>query len=182
MHHLDIIKENLSELKSVVNNPIQYLADYLGKIKNKIDAECLLYLNRDGLAADQLEKAIEQQAKMIDEVHRFQRQCLENLETSDGFDAIDLDDLEHRYKINVGYGRSGLMRGFIDLDEDIYCLLYKRRKLLLNNKSIIFIKNTRLIRSYPISLRSLETGYGFSFGILILIEDECIYDLCGTVR
>lgn len=89
MHHLDIIKENLSELKSVVN-PIRL--------------------------------------KMIDEVHQYQRQCLENLKTSD---AIDLD-LEHRYKMNVDYGRDeGLKRGGIDLDEDIYCLLYKRRKLLL---------------------------------------------------
>ena len=54
------------------------------ELRNQIDTECQLYLCKPGLTKEEKSKALQTQQTMVDNVDRFQKQCLDNLRSNPG--------------------------------------------------------------------------------------------------
>lgn len=147
--------------------------NHFDDIRNQIDIARQTYLNKDVLAIGDKHKAIRNQDEMIDEVDLFQRQCLEKLKTIQ-IDPIYLEDCEHRFKsLNMADKRAVL-----NLENEVYCLLFQTRKLLLNNKGFIClsISDSECLHSNKEYKHGIKTLLGI---LIIMIEDEFLYVLSG---
>ena len=155
------LKKKYDELKAIVDHPKLYLVNCFDEIRNEIDIECAKYLDKKNLAQELKEKAIEQQQEMIDELEAFQRQCLANRNCSNPNDQSQLDELEQRLKFVDKNGVS-------DLEKDLTCAIYNRKKMLFMNQGVIFntTNEHKKLLIYRSNFRDIL------FGLLILIEDE----------
>lgn len=152
----------LDELKAIVQNPRVYLVNYFDEIRNQIDVECQTFLNRPNLSIGVQDLAIQQQEELISQVDLFQTKCLTNLHTI-SYDQAELEDLENRFNIKDE-----------EIDNDIYCALYNRKKLLFKNKGLMFF-NLRDAKEFIESSYN-ELDSGILFGLLFLIDDEFLLD------
>lgn len=157
---MDKLETILSELKSAVNSPNVYLVTYFEDIRNQIDVECQICLNRQDLEMTAKEQAIQQQQEMINEVDLFETQCLSNLQKIPR-GLWDLEELNSRFK-----RRNSLKK----LEKDIYSQLHERKKMIFMNKGILYFdrKNSQKFCKTQTLTRTIL------FGSLYIIEDELL--------
>ncbi len=181
---MDKLEEIHLELKSTANSRI-YLVSYFDEIRNQIDVECETYLSkidsRIKLDQDkrekQKEKAIEQQQEFIKEVDLFQQECLKNL-GADPIEPLNFEELERRLNsVNLKNNNSVL-----ELEKELYCTLYNRKKLIFMNKGILFLSLEKYKKFCGVKMRCSNSfsasrpqkSPDILFGILLLVEDEFI--------
>lgn len=164
------LEDHLNELKAIAQNPRIYLVNYFDEIRNQIDVECQAFLSRSDLASDVYDMAIQQQEELIGEVFLFQRRCLENLEMLVSNDLTEIGQLEQRFNSLI----AGDEEASLNVEKDVYCALYDRKKLLFNNKGLIFFS----LKDFQKLMKSsyMEIGSDILYGLLFLIEDEFLLD------
>lgn len=128
----------LGELKFVLNSPKLYLVDYFDKIRNQIDLDCEIYLNGK-IEIKNREKATQQQEEMIKEVDLFEMECLSDLKTRKR-DSTDLEVLKDCLKSLDFEDEDAVLM----VEKQIYCALFERKKILLGNRSIIFLNESKI--------------------------------------
>lgn len=150
---LEIMEElevYLKELKSTFDNPKLYLVNYFDGIRSQIDLECHIYDRKVG----NTEQAILQE-ELINEVDNSQRHCLSNLENN----SSNLEALEQRLKVVDLEDEEAVL----NVEKELLCSVFNRRKVLFMNKGIIFFKLVNM--SNNLLTRVL-------FGDLYIVEDE----------
>lgn len=156
---MDRLRSSLSELKSAVNNPRLFIADYLYAIRNEIDIECEIYLSKAGWRLEEREKALQQLEGMIKEVDLFEKQCLTNVESLQ-FGPPNLKQLEHNLdSLDLKDGKAISM-----VERDLDCALIQKHKSLFMKQGLVFLNKSKCKR--------LEENSGILFGALIIVEDE----------
>ncbi len=103
------------ELKLIISSPRLYLVNFFDDLKNQIDIEAQIYMDKHKLEAELKEEATQQQVAMINEVDLFQKKCLDCL-AAKPIDQLSLDQVK-------------------SLEGD----LYARKKMLFMNKGLIFL-------------------------------------------
>ena len=98
------------ELKLIISSPRLYLVNFFDDLKNQIDIEAQIYMDKHKLEAELKEEATQQQVAMINEVDLFQKKCLDCL-AAKPIDQFSLDQVQ-------------------SLEGD----LYARKKMLLFNQ------------------------------------------------
>ena len=146
----------LKDLKLAVESPKRYLVTYFDEMKNQIDLECQMYLDRAGLADEDKEKAITQQLEFIQEVDSFEKKCLAN---------VGQFELPTKEQID----------GIIE-EKDLYIALFKVQKQLFMNQSMVFFSEKLFDIFFRHNLRGFSVKNDckehYSFGVLFFIADE----------
>jgi hypothetical protein len=146
------------ELKLIISSPKLYLINFFDNLRNQIDTESQIYMDKHNLEAELKEEALQQQVAMINEVDLFQKKCLDCL-AAKPIDQLSLDQVK-------------------SLEGD----LYARKKMLFMNKGLIFLNISdlldRLERQYEIYLEKDEIDLirngNLASGMLIIVEDEFV--------
>jgi len=147
------------ELKLIISSPRLYLVNFFDDLKNQIDIEAQIYMDKHKLEAELKEEATQQQVAMINEVDLFQKKCLDCL-AAKPIDQFSLDQVQ-------------------SLEGD----LYARKKMLFMNKGLMFLNISDLLDKLEgLSLYiekniidSIRNGnWNFAFGMLVIVEDEYV--------
>ena len=147
------------ELKLIISSPRLYLVNFFDDLKNQIDIEAQIYMDKHKLEAELKEEATQQQVAMINEVDLFQKKCLDCL-AAKPIDQFSLDQVQ-------------------SLEGD----LYVRKKMLFMNKGLMFLNISDLLDKLEgLSLYiekniidSIRNGnWNFAFGMLVIVEDEYV--------
>ena len=134
------------------------MATYFDEMKNQIDLECQMYLDRAGLADEDKEKAITQQLEFIQEVDSFEQKCLENV---------------GKFELPTKEQIDGIRE-----EKELYIALHQVQKQLFMNQGMLFL-DVKQFKEFiePPEFLMRNSGGSFnalfhSFGHLIIIEDE----------
>jgi hypothetical protein len=149
-------------LKLIISSPRLYLVNFFDDLKNQIDNEAQIYMEKHKLESELKEEAVQQQVAMINEVDLFQKKCLDCL-AAKPIDKLSLDQVQ-------------------SLEGDFYA----RKKMLFMNKGLMFLNISDLLdqlgrlRShlYHLYLKKDEIDLirngNFLFGMLVIVEDEFV--------
>ncbi len=134
------------------------MVNFFDDLRNQIDIECQLYLIKTELTRDDKAKAVQTHQTMVNEVDRFQKQCLANLESNpeaelkleeQNLRSFDLKDKQVVSK----------------LEKELYTKVYNRKKFLFVNRGILFFNTAK----YGVLFKRQKCP---QFGVLVLILDE----------
>ena len=147
------------ELKLIISSPRLYLVNFFDDLKNQIDIEAQIYMDKHKLEAELKEEALQIQEAMINEVDLFQKKCLDCLAAKPIY-QLSQDQVQ-------------------SLEGD----LYARKKMLFMNKGLMFLNISDLLDKLE-GLRlyiekniidSIRNGnWNFAFGMLVIVEDEYV--------
>ncbi len=157
------INQDLNTLRTALNFPTLFISEYFSNLKNYIDIQCEIFLfQRTDTAGEEYQEAIRYRSTLIQEIDKFESQCLENLQKNKFDTNIDPTD-EYLSLLS---------------DSDIYDLLYEQflrlQKEIFLNRTFIFLSKDNGSKSDYELLSCFDLKEIKSFGICIVVEDEFI--------
>ena len=159
-------KIEVDQLKQAYISLPLYVSHHFSELRNKVDISCqtfLIGLDNDLLLSSEASRqALKNQALIIEEIMKFEKACLENL------DEIT-DDLDEEASFLIQSVEIDKNNNTLKYHCLISACILKIQRLLFLNKTLVFLdKNSTLIGDAA-NLPVLK-----SFGILILVEDTFI--------
>lgn len=147
-----ILNDLLNQLKEITNHPDLYLDDYFNNLKNTVDlsAENLLLKISQTNENPNEYHINNQRLSIIKRIDLFKKECLNALNKRDqsvsAYSKLTIPNIEKRIEI---YERN-LKLGFHnnDISNDIRKEIYKFKKDIFMNKTIIFDESTAGITSF----------------------------------
>ena len=139
------------------------MINFFDDIRNQIDTECQLYLCKPGLTKEEKSKALQTQQTMVDNVDRFQKQCLDNLRSNPGVELKLVGQNLRNFDLRNN-------KVVLKLEQDLCTELHNRNKFLFVNKGILFFNNAKCEVLFKMKCDNPEKYP--QFGILVLIQDE----------
>ncbi len=153
----DQFRNETIQLGLVYSSLPLYVNCFFSELQNKVDITCQYFLlNQNDATSEKSVAALENQILIIENLKKFESNCLENLNKNNFQEVFEFID-------NTG------TRAKSGQDSLILPGLLNIQKQLFHNKSCIFLEtNSTLLRDTHLDLKS--------FGALVIVEDEFILD------